>query len=213
MSTAKTRQRMRFAFGATSFDSEKDIITTKLAKSWRGADVQVEAAIFDGTTLVDDVSNIETLILSISAGGSGLADAPLLQLTADAAALNAALTAQLWTAGDEDDCIYMFEITKENMQFTFGSLATDNRRELRLTLHGVTTDTPERYITYGFASWTVMEDGVQNDLEFAGGTLGTVRVSGTGDLQFKNPDTAAWHNVTPVVVDGILSFEIDQSPA
>lgn len=206
----KLRQRIRIAFGeSTSFDSEKDKRTSNLPKSWRGADVQVEAAIFDGSTFIDDISNIDTLILTVSAGAAGLSSAPLLQIEVDSAELNTTLAKNDWEGGDEDDCHYKFEITKDQMQFDFTG-ATNNQRELRMTLHGVTNDTTPRYITFGFASWVIVEDGVQNDLDVVGVSDRTVRVSSAGSLQIKHPTTGNWHDVNPLVIDNYLQLLPDQ---
>ena len=209
----KTRQRLRFAFGQTPFATEKDIITNSAAKSWRGADVQVEAAIFEGDTLVDDLDNLATLILTVSAGGAGLSSAPLLQIEVAKADLTKAdLSNSEWNGKDEDDCHHKFGISKDDMQFDFLS-ATNSERQLRITLHGVTNDAVPRYITYGFATWSVVEDGVQNDLDVVGSSARTAKIGDNGHLQLLHPTLGTWHNIEPDFEDGILGFTIDQDPA
>lgn len=208
----KTRQRIRIAFGKTPFESEKDIQNSNaIAKSWRGADVQIEAAMFEGDDLIDDLANLATLILTVTAGGSGLSGAPLLQTEVAVGGLTKAdLSSAEWDSGDEDKCHHKFEISKDDMQFDFAS-ATSNQRELRMTLHGVTTDAVPRYITYGFATWTVVEDGVQNDLDVVGSSSRVQRMASNGNRQILHPATGKWHDIIVEVVDGILMESIEDT--
>lgn len=197
--------------GASPFASENDLITNGKAKSWRGADVQVECACFEGSALVDDVANLATLIITIVSNGNP-GGSPLLQKEIAAAGFTKAdLTAQQWADGSEANCHVLFEISKDEMQLDFES-ATSSERELRIVFHGVTNDATPRYITFGYAAWTVVEDGAQNGLDVVGTSSRTWKIGANGHLQLKHPDNGTWHNVEPDYEDGILGFTIDQDP-
>ena len=209
MTVKHERKRIRLGMDTRTFEGQTCKLSGAAPAIWRGTDVQIEVALLEGGTLINDLSNIDTLYLNVVA--SNRSGAPLITKSVVAASLNDALTAEQWAANDEANYHAQFELTKEDTQLDFSS-ATDQKRTFSLVVYAVTNDATPRYITYGIAQLIVHEDGAQNDLDVAGPQDRNFRISSDGSsLQILNPDTGKWHSIWVQTVDGVSSLAMDQT--
>lgn len=157
MSLALPRYRIRMACNALSHESMQCVIQARTPQVWRGTDWQVEVALFWGSTLVDDLTNIVSAHLDIhedeTRGG-----APLLSKTVLAAAMKLNLTAGEWSGGVDTNAHAKFTLTRAETNFDMTGHA-NHKKNFSLVVHVVTS--AGYYITFGRTVVEVEEDGAQ----------------------------------------------------
>ena len=194
MSTSLARDRVRLQFDPVSHSAASCRLRGNSPSVWRGADLQVEVALYFGGTILDSFTNIAALYLDILPGDDR-DGAPLISKASSAAP--AAVTEADWLLNDPTKYAALFEFSKTEMQVDMTG-ASDNKRTFWLVCHAVTTDATPRYITYGAAQLVVEEDGAQNGLSVVGPMAQNWRIKQVGNeqfLQIYNADTAKWNTI------------------
>jgi hypothetical protein len=207
MTTTLTSKRVRIAVDVTSFSALLDAITGDVARAWRGKDVQFELALYLGTTLVTDVSNLASITLSIVR--SDRTGAPLASVTVAQAAINQALVEANWTDGTQQHAI--LALTADEMNLSVDAGSTD--KAYWLVLSALTTDVSAKEITLGAGIFYIEIDGddpgavagnplyltkAESEALFAkqNPAYGSYRVKDGQHVQLYNPDTGKYHTLT-----------------
>ena len=189
MSVTLSRVRIRLALDAADPTEVNCLLTGNPPKIWRGVDVQVEVGLFYNGVFVDDLSNLTSLTLEIHEGDDR-DGAPLVQKNLGAFST---ITEEEWNTKASDKYHALFELANgdTNLDLTGG---TSDQRVFWIVVHAVTTDGTPRYITYGAANLTVVEDGAQLGLAVVTSPTPAYRLQ-DGELQLWNPDEETWHTL------------------
>ncbi len=156
--TTLSRRRIRLAADAARLDAPCDALTNFTPAFYRGNDLQVEFALFSGSTLLD-VSNITSVTLEIK-NSDELHTPPepsaevLMTKTLTAANLNTALAAADWNAGTAQHGAFTFTAAQAN-------IAAGHKW---LVLWALTSDDPGRVITVAAGPVSVLEDGASGSI-------------------------------------------------
>lgn len=149
MTTPLTRSKLRIALNVTSKDAIVDVNTGKNAQVWRGTLAQVELALYQGATLVDDLTGIESITLEIRSNEVRSAT-PYITKTIEAVDLDATLDAATWAAGTKQHALIELDETDTDLPSQGTSAA------YWLVISAVLTDGP---VTLGAGVLTIIEDG------------------------------------------------------
>lgn len=206
MSLQLPRYRMRLACDALSHGSLHCLLQDRSPIVWRGVDMQVEAGLFWGSTLTDDIDNITTLTAEIH-DNSDRAGAPLVQKTLAVVGLKTDLTLEEWQGGAADNAHGVFEFSDEDMQLDMTD-AVQNIKTFWLVIHAVTADTYRN--TYAAGTFDIEEDGAQNDLSVVTSPTPTAKLSTTGDIYIYNPDTERYHRQQATGPVGAVTVAYEQ---
>jgi len=123
MPSTLDRQRLRVKANPSNFAAPSDVRSNASLQLWSGSAARVEVGVFFDANEVADVSNLSFITFEIKPTGSGdTAPAPTatpdVQKIIAAAALNAALTTVLWTAGATTDAHAVFLLSDAETNFT-----------------------------------------------------------------------------------------------
>lgn len=150
------RSRIRMAADQATQTSESmlDILTNATPELWLGNDVQFEVALFDGGTLINDLSNITSLVLEVKELANRNS-APLMTKTLAGASLNT-ITIENWNDGTQQQALFTFSAAETNIDL---SGAADQERDYWLIVAMITNDNPGRLITIQQSVLKIVEDG------------------------------------------------------
>jgi len=117
------RQRLRVKANPANFEAPQDVRKNGTLELWSGSAARIEVGVFFDAAEVADVSNLSFITLEIKPTGSGdIAPAPTatpdVQKIIASAALNAALTTVLWTAGATTDAHAVFLLSDAETNFS-----------------------------------------------------------------------------------------------
>jgi hypothetical protein len=144
-----SRRRIRIALDAGKATNYKhlDATTAQNPQHWRGNDLQVELAVYFGSTL-QDIANLASITLEVKAANAAAADAALMSKTVAAVDLDNTLDASTWAAGTKQHALVVFTGTETNIPAT----------TYWLVVSALTNDSPARAITLGVADFIIAED-------------------------------------------------------
>jgi hypothetical protein len=215
-----SRKRIRLACDpqkrADISDYLKDVFTSATPELWRGNDVQFEIALYNGTTLETDLSNIASLTLTIRQ--SNASGAILATKTIAAAALDDSLTAETWTDNTKQHALVTLTSAETNIAVGSHWLVIDI----------ATNDTPGQAVTLGATTLKIVEDGAGSagEPEVA---LGAAYSKSEADARYVqihadgaamqwydgrwyiyNSTTALWYPLSVTIVDDIPTLTLGE---
>lgn len=146
-----SRQVIRLLVEVTDRGELLDAVTGERPRLWRGTDVQFEIGFTKGGELIDDLSNFSAISLEVLAATR--TGAPL--MAASTASFTTGFTLDQFNAGTHQHLTITF--TNGETALSLNSKTTE---QFWLGIHGVTTDSPTRRVTFGGGTLDVEEDGV-----------------------------------------------------
>lgn len=151
-----TRKIIRLPIHTDKASAVQDVLTNRSPSLWRGNDCSFQIGLHRNRTLLD-IANIDQVTVTVKADDDRTGPA-LMTKTVAYADLNRTLTAEQWAAGTAAHAEVAF--TKEETRL---ALNGEQSRTFWLVVHGLTTDTPSRELTFGAGAFVITEDGVGGD--------------------------------------------------
>jgi hypothetical protein len=165
---------------------------------WRGIDLDIEVALYQGTTFIDSLTGIVKVICEIYPHNDR-ASAPYIQKEILVAAMDATCTSATWGDGTKEHAT--FTLTNSETNFNFAT-AVDNKKKFWMVFYAEMTG--GIYVTLGGTTLTVEEDAANNDLPPMGSNFPMWRISPGNDLQLRNKTTGNYHSCW---IDGPVGAE------
>lgn len=188
MPSINTR-RLRLPLNINSYDNINDVLTNSTPWIWRGTHTRVQVALFEGSTFLDTITGLTSIVMEVHLTRSNTVGA-LLTKEVLVGAFEACNSAD-WTAGTAQQASFELTDTDTNFDLSHGQ---EGKAAFWLVFHAVVT-TGAKKITLGGTQLQVFEDNAQTGLPVIGTNAPGFRVPSNLHFQLKNADTGNWHDV------------------
>lgn len=216
MSLQRKRIRIEADAGKSYTDKLVDVFSGANPEIWRGNDVQIEVGLFLDGTLIEDVSNIDSLTVEVK-DASDIDGTALMTKTIAAAAINQTLTSDQWDGNDQANCHALVPFTAAETNI---SLSDATSKTCWIVVSVITT--AGLHITIQAGTLIVYEDGTgaagepQNNTDnyFTKGDsdsrfaqrrpdAGSYRIVGGQHIYLYCAGNGLWHPLVVSLVDGV----------